>query len=110
MAANQGIITQETLNQTENNLHLRQKNKKIEMSLSQEYLDVDISSQEGLVEVLMRAISLQRGAYRAENALYASGYRRMLEVLEHTANTEQNIVMKKHEIEEIRRKVQDVSR
>ena len=41
-------------------------------------------------------------------SLYASGYKSVLEVLKHTAKTEEDIALKKYELEGIKRKALDI--
>jgi hypothetical protein len=89
--------------------HSFDKSGKPGMNFSPSNVDLD-SPQDSVIEELLSAISLQRGHYRAEHLLYASDYQRVSETLKRTARTEEEISLKKREIEEIKRKAQDVSR
>lgn len=89
--------------------HKFDKNGKPDMSFSPSYVDLD-SFQDSVIEELLSAINLQRGHYRAEYLLYASDYQRVSETLKRTSRTEEEIALKKREIEEIKRKANNVRR
>ena len=106
--ASEGNAGKQIINQTEDSGRLNKKNEKLGISLGQKNVDRCNLSRDSLVEELMSTLSLQRTLYRAENELYVSDYKRVLEILKQTAKTEEDIALKKREIEEIRLKSHEI--